>query len=253
MDIPKTHPRYESLIMREQVKTCLKEGIIAEVGMAAHGRGEAFDYFLGEKTTETAQRAIKAAAILLCHAKNPVVSVNGNVACLVPDEIVELSEIVPLKIEINLFYRTLERELKIKEKLQSKGAKNVLGVGENASEYIPGLNSMRGKVSREGIFTADVVLVPLEDGDRTIALKNMGKKVISIDLNPISRTSLYSDITIVDNVKRVLPRLIEEIKIFKSSNKKKELVFDNKENLRESIRIMRENLLYSENKLIKGD
>jgi 4-phosphopantoate--beta-alanine ligase len=81
----------------------------------------------------------------------------------------------------------------------------------------------------------------------------MGKKVISIDLNPISRTSLYSDITIVDNVKRVLPRLIEEIKIFKSSNKKKELVFDNKENLRESIRIMRENLLYSENKLIKGD
>jgi len=90
MDIPKNHPRYESLILREKVKNCLKEGIISEIGIAAHGRGEAFDYFLGEKTTSEAKRSIKAAAIMICRAKNPVISINGNIACLVPNEIVEL-------------------------------------------------------------------------------------------------------------------------------------------------------------------
>lgn len=251
MNIPKNHPRYESLLLREKMKNCLKEGIISEIGIAAHGRGEAFDYYLGEKTTETAKQSIKAAAALLCSAKNPVISVNGNIACLVPKEIVELAKIVPLKIEINLFYRTLEREIKIREKLEKIGAKNILGVGENASENIPGLDSPRGKVSYEGIFTADVVLVPLEDGDRAIALKNMGKKVISIDLNPLSRTSLCSDITIVDNVTRAFPKLISEIKSFKNTKIKEDIGFDNNENLRESIKIMRENLLHFEEKLIK--
>lgn len=249
MDIPKNHPRYESLTLREKVKECLKQGIISEVGIAAHGRGEAFDYFLGERTTKEADRAIKAAAILLCNAKNPVLSVNGNTACLVPDGIVELSKIVPLKIEINLFYRTNEREIKIKEKLEKKGGANILGVGRNANEKIPGLDSLRGNVSRNGIFTADVVLVPLEDGDRAIALKNMGKKVIAIDLNPLSRTSLCSDITIVDNIVRAMPKLIQEIKIFKSNNTKEEFEFDNKENIRKSVRIMRDNLLRLEEKL----
>ena len=249
MDIPKNHPRHESLTLREKVKECLKQGIISEVGIAAHGRGEAFDYFIGERTTKEAERAIKAAAILLCNAKNPVLSVNGNTACLVPDEIVELSKIVPLKIEINLFYRTNEREIKIKEKLEKKGGADILGVGENANEKIPGLDSLRGNVSIDGIFTADVVLVPLEDGDRAIALKNMGKKVIAIDLNPLSRTSLCSDITIVDNIIRAIPKLIREIKIFKSNNTKEEFEFDNKENIKKTVRIMRDNLLRLEEKL----
>ena len=249
MDIPKNHPRYESLTLREKVKECLKQGIISEVGIAAHGRGEAFDYFIGERTTIEAERAIKAAAILLCNAKNPVLSVNGNTACLVPDEIVELSKIVPLKIEINLFYRTHEREIKIKEKLERRSGANILGVGRNANEKIPGLDSLRGNVSRDGIFTADVVLVPLEDGDRAIALKNMRKKVIAIDLNPLSRTSLCSDITIVDNIVRAMPKLIQEIKIFKSNNTKEEFEFDNKENIKKSVRIMRDNLLRLEEKL----
>lgn len=249
MDIPKNHPRYESLTLREKVKECLKQGIISEVGIAAHGRGEAFDYFIGERTTKEAEQAIKAAAILLCNAKNPVLSVNGNTACLVPGEIVELSKIVPLNIEINLFYRTYEREIKIKEKLEKKGGTNILGVGKNANEKIPGLDSFRGNVSREGIFTADVVLVPLEDGDRAVALKDMGKKVIAIDLNPLSRTSLCSDITIVDNIVRAMPKLIQEIKIFKSNNTKEEFEFDNKENIKKSVRIMMDNLLRLEEKL----
>jgi len=251
MDIPKNHPRYESLVLREKIKNCLKEGIISEIGIAAHGRGEAFDYFLGEKTTSEAKKSIKAAAIMICRAKNPVISINGNIACLVPDEIVELSKIVPLKIEINLFYRTLEREIKIKERLEKHGATNVLGVGDNANQFIPELDSLRGKVSNEGIFTSDVVIVPLEDGDRALALKKMGKKIITIDLNPLSRTSLYSDITIVDNVVRALPQLIEEIKKFKGKGIEEESIFDNTENIKKSIEIMRNNLLHWEEKINK--
>lgn len=249
MDISKNHPRYESLLLREKIKDCLKEGILSEVGVAAHGRGEAFDYLLGERTTGEADKAIKAAAIMICKAKTPVISVNGNIACLVPGDIVELSKIVPLKIEINLFYRTYEREIKIKKRLEKYGATTILGVGENANESIPGLDSLRGKVSEEGIFNSDVVIVPLEDGDRALALKKMGKKVIAIDLNPFSRTSLCSDITIVDNVVRAMPRLIKEIKKFKDKRIEKDIEFDNSENIKKSIEIMKNNLIHWEEKI----
>ncbi|MEN6379288.1 MAG: phosphopantothenate/pantothenate synthetase [Methanofastidiosum sp.] len=248
MDVPKNHPRYESLLLREKIKDCLKEGVLSEVGIAAHGRGEAFDYLLGEITTEEANKAIKAATMMICKAQSPVISVNGNIACLVPGEIVELSKIVPLKIEINLFYRTYEREIKIKKRLEKYGATTILGVGENANESIPGLDSLRGKVSKEGIFNSDVVIVPLEDGDRALALKKMGKKIIAIDLNPLSRTSLCSDITIVDNVVRVMPKLIDEIKKFKDKRIEESIEFDNSENIRKSIEIMKNNLIHWEGK-----
>ena len=249
MDIPKNHPRYDSLLFREKIKDCLKEGVLSEVGIAAHGRGEAFDYLLGEKTTEEADKAIKAAAIMICKAETPVISVNGNIACLVPGEIVQLSKIVPLKIEINLFYRTYEREIKIKKRLEKYGATTILGIGENANESIPGLDSLRGKVSEEGIFNSVVVIVPLEDGDRALALKKMGKKIIAIDLNPFSRTSLCSDITIVDNVVRAMPKLIEEIKKFKDKPIEECIEFDNSENIRKSIEIMKNNLIHWEEKI----
>ena len=45
------HPRYESLKLREKIVNAYKNGILAESGMIAHGRGEAFDYLLGEETT----------------------------------------------------------------------------------------------------------------------------------------------------------------------------------------------------------
>ena len=52
MDIvPKTHPRYKSLINREKITKALDEGILAKAGLIAHGRGEAFDYLIGEETT----------------------------------------------------------------------------------------------------------------------------------------------------------------------------------------------------------
>ena len=112
-------------------------------------------------------------------------------------------------------------------------------MGDDANEIIPGLDSLRGKVSREGIFSSDVVIVPLEDGDRALALKKMEKRIIAIDLNPLSRTSLCADITIVDNVVRVMPKLIEEIKKFKEKKIEENLEFDNRKNLKESIKIMK--------------
>jgi 4-phosphopantoate--beta-alanine ligase len=59
------------------------------------------------------------------------------------------------------------------------------------------------------MFSADVVLVPLEDGDRCEALVNMGKTVIAIDLNPLSRTARSATLTIVDELTRALPKIAQ--------------------------------------------
>jgi 4-phosphopantoate--beta-alanine ligase len=77
----------------------------------------------------------------------------------------------------------------------------------------------------------------------------MGKKIITIDLHPLSRTSLCSDISIVDNVVRAMPQLINEIKKFKAKNIEEDLVFDNNENIKKSIEIMRDNLLHWKEKI----
>src|SRR3972149_4430920 len=65
----------------------------------------------------------------------------------------------------------------------------------------------RALAHRAGIYGADVVLVPLEDGDRTEALVRMGKAVISVDLNPLSRTSQKATVPIVDELTRALPNI----------------------------------------------
>jgi len=53
--------------------------------------------------------------------------------------------------------------------------------------------------------------VPLEDGDRTMALRRYGVKVIAIDLNPLSRTSRTADLPIVDELTRALRAIRAEI------------------------------------------
>ena len=105
------------------------------------------------------------------------------------------------------------------------------------SAKLKGIDSARRIVDKNGIFSADVVLVPLEDGDRTIALKKAKKKVITFDLNPLSRTAQTADVTIVDNVTRSMKLLVSESK--KSGRK---VTFDNKKNLKSSILEIRKNL-----------
>ncbi len=112
--IPKSHPRYFSLVQREKLVDGFKKGIVAAEGLIAQGRGEAFDYILGEKTLKPAMEAGKAAAAFLLLAKRPVISVNGNAAALSAKEIVKLAKVVGAKIEVNLFYRTEKRKKKNK-------------------------------------------------------------------------------------------------------------------------------------------
>jgi 4-phosphopantoate--beta-alanine ligase len=217
-----------------------RRGVVAPEGLIAHGRGEAYDYLAGERTTKTAQRAIKAAAAALLLSKHPVISVNGNAAALCPKEVVELAQATNAAIEVNLFYRTKEREIAIKSELEKHGAKNVLGVGARASARIPELQSERRRVDPEGIYKADTVFVPLEDGDRTEALVKMGKTVITVDLNPLSRTAKMAQITIVDNVVRAMPALVQAARSLSGKPVKKIVDdFDNKKNLKESLKIIR--------------
>ena len=100
-----------------------------------------------------------------------------------------------------------------------------------------GIDSARRIVDKNGIFSADVVLVPLEDGDRTIALKKAKKKIITFDLNPLSRTAQTADITIVDNVTRAMKLLVSE-----SKKSRMKIIFDNKKNLKYAILEIRKNL-----------
>lgn len=240
MRLDKGHPRYASLVQREALIKGYEDGVTALAGLIAHGRGEAFDYILGERTIPQAKRAVKAGAALLLLASRPVISVNGNTAVLCPRELVSLARVCSAKLEVNLFYRSKERAVKIESILKSHGAGEVLGITPKMK--IPGVASKRSRVDKAGIYSGDVVLVPLEDGDRTEALVKADKKVIAIDLNPFSRTSKTADITIVDNVVRALPLLIKEAEALKKKDPEelRELVtaFDNSKTLKEVVTIL---------------
>ena len=212
-EIPKNHPRYESLIAREKIVEGIQMGITSQQGLVAQGRGESFDYLLGEKTTRSAAIAERAAVAHILLAENPVISVNGNTAALVPNSLVALADICGATLEVNLFHRTASRVHKIMQLLKSHGAGKVLG---GKAEKRLDLSHDRAIVEEEGIFSADVVLVPLEDGDRCQKLVEMGKTVITIDLNPLSRTSLSATVSIVDNVTRALQNMIQFTKDMKS-------------------------------------
>jgi len=243
MEVPKSHPRYESLTQRGKIEEGVKEGYVALVGMVAHGRGECFDYLMGEKTTNTAEKAERVAAAVLLKAKNPVISINGNVAALCAREVVYLAKSLNAKIEVNLFYWDEEREKRMDAILRKNGADEVYGTNEEFKVKVPNLDSKRGRVDERGIYNADVVLVPLEDGDRTETLVAMGKTVVAIDLNPLSRTAQKASLSVIDNVTRAIPN----IRKFSDELDKGEIDyviedFNNKKNLKESINEMKNNL-----------
>lgn len=238
--IPKSHPRYKSLMIREKLVKGFRDGFVVPEGLIAHGRGEAFDYLIGEKTIPVAENAEKTAAAYLLNARKPVISVNGNTAALVRDDIINLSKIVPAKIEVNLFHRTDERIKKIVEMF-----KGVDVIGGRPDARIPGLEHHRGLCCKEGIFSADVVLVMLEDGDRVNALADMNKTVIAVDLNPLSRTALTANVTVVDNVTRALKNIIkfcEKLKNNKAEIEETIKNFHNNGNIDEALKYISKRL-----------
>ncbi len=242
MRLSPRHPRYRSLVTRARLADRARAGLVVPEGLIAHGRGEAFDYLLGERTTPSARRATRVAARWLRAARRPVVSVNGNVAGLAAGQIARLARALPgLGVEVNLFHRSPARARLVEQALRSAGVRTVLGVRPSAR--IPRLPSDRARVDRRGIAVADVCLVPLEDGDRTEALRALGKRVISIDLNPLSRTSRTADLPIVDELVRALTNLEHDVRSLRGPSVPGRFVpFDAPEALREAETTIARNL-----------
>ena len=207
-----SHPRYASLLMRHRLEVAAKRGMLADSAMIAHGRGEAFDYLLGERTTTSALKAARQALATLQAAVRPVLSVNGNVAALACDEMLHLANALNCPVEVNIFYRTPERMEAILAHMNER--KKALGMdvviyGDAPDATIPGLKGPRAACHKDGILDADAILVPLEDGDRCQALVAMKKDVIVIDLNPLSRSAQQASITIVDELSRALNNMLD--------------------------------------------
>jgi 4-phosphopantoate--beta-alanine ligase len=243
VEVSKDHPRYRSLVTREHMAQMVKEGIVAPTGLIAHGRGEAFDYLIGERTTEEARRADWTAAALLLEARRPVISVNGNTAALCAEDLIRLAEAIPAVIEVNLFHWSRERMEAVCAFLERAGAKRVLGREQDA--LLPGIASDRARCTKEGIFSADVVLVPLEDGDRAEALIKAGKRIVSVDLNPLSRAAQAATVTIVDEVTRAIPLIIESVDDLKRDSVKRRRIigeWDNSRNLAAALGLICERL-----------
>lgn len=244
-EVPPTHPRYASLMARKRLTDAAAAGMLAESALIAHGRGEAFDYLLGERTCEAARKAVAEVAAILLSAENPVISVNGNTVALAGPQLLTCAAILNCPVEVNIYYRTPERmkallsalELQREEALtlypefhQQISLVPILGATPDGR--IPNLDGPRANCHSDGILSADVILVPLEDGDRCEALIAMGKTVCAIDLNPLSRTARKATITIVDELTRCLPLLLDDLIDGRSIPDED---WDNEQNLREVV------------------
>ena len=206
-----SHPRYASLLMRHRLEVAQAKGMLADSAMIAHGRGEAFDYLLGEVTTPSALKATRHALACMMQGERLVLSVNGHVAALATDEMLKLADVLDCPLEVNIFYRTPERMEAILGHISERN--EVLGLdvtvlGHAPNARIPGLKGPRAACHKEGILDCDVILVPLEDGDRCKALLEMGKTVIVIDLKALSRSAQEGTITIVDELSRALTNMV---------------------------------------------
>jgi len=207
----KSHPRYQSLLMRHRLEMAAKAGMLADSALIAHGRGEAFDYLLGEATIASAHGATMEALAHLQNANSAVISLNGNTIALAGKELMQLASLLKIPVEVNIFYRTPERMKALLSHLYEIRDSNQLDVeilGEKPDAKIPGLEGPRAKCCESGIYNSDVILVPLEDGDRCEALVAMGKVVLVIDLNPLSRSAKMGSVTIVDELSRVADNLL---------------------------------------------
>ena len=223
-EVPESHPRFASLMARKKLVEAAAAGLLADSALIAHGRGEAFDYLLGEDTCEPARRAIEETAARLQGAQKCVISVNGNTVALAGPHLIALAAKLACPIEVNIYYRTPERMGALLSTLHFQREEaaelypnlvndisNVEILGAEPNARIPNLEGPRANCHSEGIFSADTILVPLEDGDRCESLIAMGKTVCVIDLNPLSRTARTATVSIVDELSRCVPILIEEL------------------------------------------
>jgi 4-phosphopantoate--beta-alanine ligase len=150
---------------------------------------------------------------------------------LAADDLLRCAALLGCPIEVNIYYRTAARMKALLDFLNERRrvmrvgpapvgwenrrwqdvVENIPILGEDADGVISGLEGPRAICCRNGIEKADTILVPLEDGDRCNALIALEKQVIVVDLNPISRTARNATITIVDELSRVVPQLIDTL------------------------------------------
>ena len=247
-DVPESHPRYASLMARKKMTDAAAAGMLAESALIAHGRGEAFDYLLGEKTCDAAEKAIRETSARMKAAERCVISVNGNAVALAGVELIVCAAVLNCPVEVNIYYRTparmeallsaLEVQKKQAAQLYPEIADRISTVpilGANPDGRIPNLEGPRANCHSNGILSADVILVPLEDGDRCEALIAMGKTVCVIDLNPLSRTARTASVTIVDELTRCVPILLKRLMEDGGSLDDN---WDNDKNLQDSLEVM---------------
>ena len=233
---------------RKKLTDAAAAGMLADSALIAHGRGEAFDYLLGEVTCEPAREAIAETAARLQASENCVISVNGNTVALAGPDLIACAAILGCPIEVNIYYRTPERMEALLSALEmqrqhaameypeiANGISNVEILGANPDGRIPNLDGPRANCHSDGILSADTILVPLEDGDRCEALIAMGKTVCVIDLNPLSRTARTATVTIVDELTRCVPILIE---LLSSDGGGFRPDWDNEKNLQDVVDVM---------------
>jgi 4-phosphopantoate--beta-alanine ligase len=201
---------------REKIVRGVEAGIASQHGLIAHGRGEAFDYLLGERTHPFAVAAVEAGCALMLTAAHPVISVNGNACALAASGLVALAGATGAALEVNIFHSSEARECAIRDALVEAGADQVLL--PQRTHALRFIEHNRRWVHPDGIYRADVVCVPLEDGDRCEALIRNEKRVVTIDLNPLSRTARAATVTIVDNLTRCLPLMIERARILRNES-----------------------------------
>ena len=234
-----SHPRYESLLSRHKLEIAAANGMLADSAMIAHGRGEAFDYLLGEKTSDSAMLATENALAHMMAARQPIITINGNTAALAGRELLEIAQALNCPVELNIFYRTeprIDALIKHLEAIKLEHGITTTILGENPDARIPNLEGPRAKCCSMGILSSDVIMVPLEDGDRCEALVKMGKTVIVVDLNPMSRSAKMASITIVDEISRVANNMIQLIEA--DNQPEIDIEFVNSKNLQDSINII---------------
>ena len=247
-DVPESHPRFASLMARKKMTDAAAAGMLAESALIAHGRGEAFDYLLGEKTCDAAEKAIRETSARMKAAERCVISVNGNAVALAGMELIVCAAVLNCPVEVNIYYRTPARmeallsalEVQKKQAVQlypeiADRISTVPILGANPDGRIPNLEGPRANCHSNGILSADVILVPLEDGDRCEALIAMGKTVCVIDLNPLSRTARTASVTIVDELTRCVPILLKRLMEDGGSLDDN---WDNDKNLQDSLEVM---------------
>lgn len=247
-EVPESHPRYASLMARKMLTDAAAAGMLADSALIAHGRGEAFDYLLGETTCEPAKKAIVETAARLQSSEKCVISVNGNTVALAGSQLIACAAVLNCPIEVNIYYRTPERMDALLSALQVqrqqaaelfpellKQISNVEILGGDPDGRIPNLDGPRANCHSDGILTADTILVPLEDGDRCEALIAMGKTVCVIDLNPLSRTARTATVTIVDELTRCVQILLEYLR---QGPAPENTDWDNEANLQDAIEVI---------------